>query len=115
MSKIHLSDCAVHNGPAYEPGPCDCGASNLTVDMPHGFISALVAGSGRGRGIICECPACSLIEAQDFPSDRLIVDAPAANLPDTHNIVVRSADADSVDLNDAEKAVILDVKPDALL
>jgi hypothetical protein len=22
----HASDCAVHNGPAYEEGPCDCGA-----------------------------------------------------------------------------------------
>jgi len=22
----HKSDCAVHNAPAYEPGPCDCGA-----------------------------------------------------------------------------------------
>lgn len=21
----HRSDCAVHNAPAYEPGPCDCG------------------------------------------------------------------------------------------
>lgn len=23
---VHASDCALHNGPAYEPGPCDCGA-----------------------------------------------------------------------------------------
>jgi hypothetical protein len=22
----HASDCAVHNGPAYEAGPCTCGA-----------------------------------------------------------------------------------------
>ncbi len=22
----HWSDCAVHNAPAYQPGPCDCGA-----------------------------------------------------------------------------------------
>lgn len=21
----HFSDCAVHNGPAMTPGPCDCG------------------------------------------------------------------------------------------
>ena len=26
---IHTSDCALHNGPAYEPGPCDCGASDF--------------------------------------------------------------------------------------
>lgn len=24
---IHASDCAVHNGPAYPAGPCDCGVS----------------------------------------------------------------------------------------
>lgn len=23
---VHASDCARHNGPAYEAGPCDCGA-----------------------------------------------------------------------------------------
>jgi hypothetical protein len=23
----HASDCAVHNAPAYPPGPCDCGAA----------------------------------------------------------------------------------------
>ena len=23
---LHFSDCAVYNGPAYLPGPCDCGA-----------------------------------------------------------------------------------------
>lgn len=24
---VHLSDCAVHNGPALPVGPCDCGAA----------------------------------------------------------------------------------------
>lgn len=29
----HLSSCAVHNAPAYEPGPCDCGlADRATVE-----------------------------------------------------------------------------------
>lgn len=26
-SARHASDCAVHNAPAYPPGPCDCGAA----------------------------------------------------------------------------------------
>jgi hypothetical protein len=26
--KLHWSDCAVHNGPAYPAGPCDCGVMN---------------------------------------------------------------------------------------
>jgi hypothetical protein len=25
--KLHWSDCAVHNGPAYPAGECDCGAT----------------------------------------------------------------------------------------
>ena len=30
--KLHRSDCAVNNGPAYESGPCDCGASAFVDD-----------------------------------------------------------------------------------
>lgn len=26
---VHLSDCAVHNEPAFPNGPCDCGAVNV--------------------------------------------------------------------------------------
>jgi len=29
---IHASDCAVHNGPAYPAGPCDCGVAQEPVD-----------------------------------------------------------------------------------
>ena len=25
---VHMSDCALHNGPAMPVGPCDCGAIN---------------------------------------------------------------------------------------
>ena len=34
---IHKSDCALHNGPALPPGPCDCGASNIpfVLDADH--------------------------------------------------------------------------------
>jgi hypothetical protein len=28
----HDSDCATHNGPAYEPGPCDCSVSDAQRD-----------------------------------------------------------------------------------
>jgi hypothetical protein len=28
--KLHWSDCAVHNGPAYPSGECDCGAAQKT-------------------------------------------------------------------------------------
>ena len=29
--KLHWSDCAVHNGPAYPAGKCDCGAAQEPV------------------------------------------------------------------------------------
>ena len=29
--KLHWSDCAVHNGPAYPAGECDCGAAQKPV------------------------------------------------------------------------------------
>jgi hypothetical protein len=32
--KLHWSDCAVHNGPAYPAGPCDCGAAQEPVAIP---------------------------------------------------------------------------------
>jgi hypothetical protein len=33
---MHLSDCALHNAPAYKPGPCDCGgwAPNTMYTAP---------------------------------------------------------------------------------
>jgi hypothetical protein len=33
-SRLHDSDCAVHNEPAYPAGPCDCG-----VELPEPLIS----------------------------------------------------------------------------
>lgn len=40
---VHASDCALHNGPAYEPGPCDCGA---TTPVHGGLEVAVVRRSG---------------------------------------------------------------------
>jgi hypothetical protein len=43
--KLHWSDCAVHNGPAYPAGECDCGAAQepvtwtlLLIGEHHGII-----------------------------------------------------------------------------
>jgi hypothetical protein len=33
---LHASDCAVHNGPAYPAGPCDCGPTQ-PADNPYGY------------------------------------------------------------------------------
>lgn len=32
----HLSDCALHNGPAYTPGRCDCGSDPSMTPRLYG-------------------------------------------------------------------------------
>ena len=42
----HAADCAVHNAPAMEPGPCDCGAEEppaAPAPAPEATLSALAA------------------------------------------------------------------------
>jgi hypothetical protein len=38
----HRSDCAVHNGPALEPGPCDCGADLANAVLEGADVPAPV-------------------------------------------------------------------------
>ena len=53
---IHASDCALHNGPATDPGPCDCGAD---PDMtPERYGSERPAQEQRG------CPTPGAWERQ---------------------------------------------------
>lgn len=52
----HASDCAVHNGPAYPAGPCDCATSTMPAPAPgvNGsatlLTDALCASKGWMRG-----------------------------------------------------------------
>jgi len=39
--KLHWSDCAVHNGPAYPAGPCDCGVAQKPEREALKLIGAL--------------------------------------------------------------------------
>ena len=41
----HTSDCAIHNAPAMEPGPCDCGAINRNKEKFGRFAEE----EGRAR------------------------------------------------------------------
>jgi len=48
---VHASDCSVHNGPALDPGPCDC--------VPGQIAVALLT-------------AVALLAAAEIKSDRVI-------------------------------------------
>ena len=49
LSGHHKSDCAIHNAPAYPPGPCDCGAALSAVTMPPELC----------EWPLCEWPRCA--------------------------------------------------------
>ncbi len=44
--KAHLSDCAIHNSPAYKPGPCTCGVAEVNV-FPAELLDANIQGQWR--------------------------------------------------------------------
>jgi hypothetical protein len=52
---LHASDCAVHNGPAYPAGPCDCGVAQEPVARVLQTIKELrpaikpMEGMGKGK------------------------------------------------------------------
>ena len=54
----HWSDCAVHNGPAYPAGPCDCGVAQeptewRTMEVNYPFGKELDIRMGDGS-ILCD-------------------------------------------------------------
>jgi hypothetical protein len=71
----------------------------LASDDRHDGIGWVVAISGSHRALGCDNGFGSFIQAQQLPSDGLIADAPACDLPDTHYGVVVLREADSVNLD----------------
>ena len=64
---IHASDCALHNGPATEPGPCDCGADPSMT--PERYGSERPAQEPRG----CPTPgvcSCGQPEPDEDPGEK---------------------------------------------
>jgi len=54
----HWSDCAVHNGPAYPAGPCDCGMAQepdaLTIAYQSGYHDGKKAALAGREWNFCE-------------------------------------------------------------
>jgi len=57
----HKSDCALHNAPAYEPKPCDCGGEEAMLDALERTIK-------RGEELleVIEGKNAVVIPASDF-------------------------------------------------
>lgn len=45
----HKSDCAVHNAPALEPGPCDCSATPTTSEAERRVVDSSQCPKCQGR------------------------------------------------------------------
>jgi hypothetical protein len=106
MTKVHYSDCAVHNAPAYAPGPCDCGGLELTEDAGHSLVARLVPGTGSSGFLVSDGDAPGFVQPHELPADRLVVNATAPDLPDAHNGISRCACPHCMNFDDPSEAVI---------
>ena len=106
----HWSDCAVNNAPSLEPGPCDCGGLKLTDDVLHHPIVPPVTRSWGLGSFVQDGESKSLIQPEKLPPNGFVVDAAAANLPDTHHGVAFLGSTNSVDLHGSGKTVVSDFK-----
>lgn len=60
----HASDCSTNDGPAFIPGPCDCGLEVGPVDPIEAFVPNVLIGAWRGRLVLRERNAKTFIEAK---------------------------------------------------
>ena len=80
-------------------GPPTAVALELASDDLHDGIGGVIAAAGSHRALGCDDGFGSFIQAQQLPSEGLIADAAARDLPYTHDGVVVLREADSVNLD----------------
>src|SRR6476619_2941310 len=95
----HASDCSVNDGPAFVPGPCDCGLIR-PVDPVEAFVPIVLVGARRGRLAVRERNVEALVKTEQTPINggrgiRLTID-----LVDAHRWPILFASSDHLDLND---------------
>jgi len=101
----HASDCAVNDGPAFLPGPCDCGLE--FCDNPAELFRPLLVLGARGeRWEVRHRNIPTLIKAEEAPvgdGRRIVL---TIYLPDAHGWPSCGSDADCVDFDDSREQVI---------
>lgn len=96
----HASDCAVNDGPAFLPGPCDCGLE-FRENEAELFRPLAVIGARGGRWAIRQRNIEALIEAEETPVRNGTILHLTIHLIDAHGWPVGAGYADSVDLDNA--------------
>lgn len=95
----HLSDCAVHRGPAFLPGPCDCGL-NLPVDGSERLRPLLIIGARGGRWTFRQVNVEALVEAEESPAGDGRLITLSIHLKSAHGWPSCGASADCVNFDD---------------
>jgi len=103
----HASDCAVNDGPAFLPGPCDCGLE-LSVDPDKLFRPLAVIGRRGGHWVVRQRNVEAFIEAEHSPAGDGHLIALTIHLPCTHGWPVCLGEANCKDANDAMASVIVE-------
>ena len=97
----HTSDCAMHRGPAYEPGPCDCGGIvrvrvKVLVNaagkyVAYGYTSA---GDGDHDDVLCD-----MMSGEDTATAREFT--VTAEIPLPHVVEVAACAVEAIGLGAA--------------
>ncbi len=82
----------------------------MGVDDAHAPIVNRVSLAWSKALLFREMHGESLIECHQFPADRLVADASAADLIDTHTRVIGGRDADRMYFNDTRKTIVTKFK-----
>ncbi|OWV83047.1 hypothetical protein ATY78_26900 [Rhizobium sp. R635] len=88
----------------------DCLGLDLASYRNHEFVVPFISVTWRTRFFVNDMSRERFVESHELPSVALAAITTSSDLPDTHNVVPLVCRADRVDLNDADKAVISQLK-----
>lgn len=113
-NRAHAADCAVNDGPAFLPGPCDCGL-DFCEDPLKLFRPLAVLGARGGRWSVRHRNVEAFIEAEERPAGNGRVITLTIHLEDAHGWPVFGASADGVDFDNSAAVVISECEAKATL
>lgn len=96
----HTSDCAVNDGPAFLPGPCDCGLE-LGVDDAKLFRPLCIIGARGSHWEVRQRNVEALIETEELPVRDGGLIRLTIHLIDTHGWPTGPCSSNGVDLRDS--------------
>jgi len=91
-------------------GPLRLRGLQLATDRLHHPITGHVIGARREGSLVCNPSTGSFVQSQQLPTDGLVADSPAADLPNPHDGMIILGESNRVDFNATGEAVVLKLK-----